>query len=707
MSIYGGPDIETEGLELHLDASNKKSYPSQGLEVEYLIVAGGGAGGRHHGGGGGAGGLLNGFATVTIDTGTYAIVVGAGGAIDSGTNSSPGTPGGNGQNSTAFGLTAIGGGGGGQYNGNGSSGGSGGGPSNWSTSRSGGAGTSGQGFPALNGSSSYNTRGGGGGAGGSPPSSNNYNDGGVGKFFGSTFGINLGEDGWFAGGGAAGTYGGTCSGYARYTGRNTGGRGGGADGGYGCHGNAYAAYAGQANTGGGGGGEPAYNSLGGNGGSGIVIVRYKGAQKATGGDSIFTHNGHTVHVFNGSGNFVVGTTVAGLTPNRRKLSMVNMGPSSHSRLANQGYWRFNGTNEYMNVGENLLAGKDEFTIQFFVKFNNMQTRQAVPYYQIYVEEYQVWIAQYANALGVDLQQSSNAWFDGSGGAAKGAQIGKDLICRNTWYNFAWTFNRYGNGGTSGQLKGYLNGELVKTVNTNQTGSIRNYGSTGYLGQRSSSAYFDGDLSRFMIYNKQLTDQQIYNNYNFFKSKYPNEDLSIYENVTYATDNSGSIYISNNGGKNVDMFKLGGTNSWDRQFYSTTGFTAPCTIEYRKNAASGDNGQSYAMIGWNVDPTANSSYNTIDYAAYPYRQNLYVLYNNGSQIVPSPNKTWSSSEKFYIVYNTDGTLKHYNGSSLLYSVNYGTGKTVYVDTSFYSNNNVYGGFASVRVRKQAWNGTAYV
>ena len=30
MSIYGGPDIETDGLVLHLDAANRKSYPGSG-----------------------------------------------------------------------------------------------------------------------------------------------------------------------------------------------------------------------------------------------------------------------------------------------------------------------------------------------------------------------------------------------------------------------------------------------------------------------------------------------------------------------------------------------------------------------------------------------------------------------------------------------------------------------------------------------------
>ena len=317
MVVKGGPDIITDGLVFNLDAAgavSDRAYPINGLPVEYLIVAGGGAGGRHHGGGGGAGGLLHGYTRASLSTGSYTVVVGAGGAKNTGTNSSPHVAASNGQNSSVFGLTSIGGGGGGQYNvQNAGSGGSGGGSANWSTSRAGGSGTSGQGYAGSNGSTYQNTGGGGGGSGGSPNSENNRNNGGIGKYYGYSFGRSLGDDGWFAGGGAAGTYGPVCGAttYTRYTGANIGGQGGGAIGGYGCHGNAVHAANGQANTGGGGGGQPAYNFLAGNGGSGVVIIKYKGPQKATGGDSIITRQGYTIHVFTSSGTFTVGGRVGG------------------------------------------------------------------------------------------------------------------------------------------------------------------------------------------------------------------------------------------------------------------------------------------------------------------------------------------------------------------------------------------------------------
>lgn len=155
---------------------------------------------------------------------------------------------------------------------------------------------------------------------------------------------------------------------------------------------------------------------------------------------------------------------------------------------------------------------------------------------------------------------------------------------------------------------------------------------------------------------------------------------------------------------VNIFKTSGSNGWDKQAYSLVPFTAPCTIEFNKLAAVGDNGVSYAMIGWNADPLTNASYVSIDWAAYPYRQNNYYIYNNGGGI--STGIAWDPTKKFYIVYDTDGFIRHWNGSTLLYSFNKGTGQTVYVDSSLYSPNAIYGGFSNLRVIRLAWNGTSY-
>ena len=167
----------------------------------------------------------------------------------------------------------------------------------------------------------------------------------------------------------------------------------------------------------------------------------------------------------------------------------------------------------------------------------------------------------------------------------------------------------------------------------------------------------------------------------------------------------SVNFTNNGTTSVDFYKTGGSGTWDTHAYCATPFTAPCTIEFNKLAAATDNGLSYAMIGWNTDPTTDASYTSLDYASYPFQTNQYQVYNNGSQVFASG--TWNTASKFYIVYGTDGTIKHYNGATLLYNVAYGSGQTVYIDSGLYGTDATYAGFTNVRAINQAWNGTAYV
>lgn len=225
-------------------------------EVEYLVVAGGGSGGCYQGGGG-AGGLLTGTLEVSVDE--YPVVVGNGGASQTTDNA----PGNNGENSSALGFTAVGGGGGGGTGGNaGQSGGSGGG--GVTANNPGGTGTSGQGNNGgAGGSGAGNYPGGGGGgadaAGGDATGTTTPGNGGTGKtVWGSTYA---------GGGGGSGTDNTSVSG--------DGGAGGGGKGGYNS-GGWVPAESGGVNTGGGGGaaGYSTTKENSGSGGSGIVIIRY-------------------------------------------------------------------------------------------------------------------------------------------------------------------------------------------------------------------------------------------------------------------------------------------------------------------------------------------------------------------------------------------------------------------------------------------------
>ena len=275
-------------------------YDPGPYQVQYLVVAGGAGGGHRYSGGGaggyrcsvtgensGGGNSAESPITVTPLT-AYTVTVGAGGAGGTTAVTAPT----NGSDSVFSTITSVGGGRGGVTNAldgkNGKSGGSGGGATGdgdtGGTTISGGAGTSGQGYGGGNAwdQSGNNNGGAGGGAGAAGGSATSATStvavGGI--------GVQSSIDGtatYRAGGGGAGRQTPAAGG--------AGGTGGGGAGG---------GTSGSANTGGGGG--CGRDGTAGGGGSGVVIIRYLGTQRATGG-TVTSSGGYTIHTFTSSGTF--------------------------------------------------------------------------------------------------------------------------------------------------------------------------------------------------------------------------------------------------------------------------------------------------------------------------------------------------------------------------------------------------------------------
>lgn len=293
------------------------------INVDYLVVAGGGGGGYWQGGGAGAGGLRTSYGSTSgggssaessfaINIGSnYTVTVGAGGAgmTSSGTKN-------NGSNSVFASITSIGGGGGGAYNGlspsnavaSGANGGSGGGA--WSISNQGqvaGTGTANQGFDGALGGNQTSAYGEGSGGGGGASAAGTQGINGTRPNGGAGLSVSItGSAVDYAGGGGGAT---TCASPNNTTNGGLGGTGGGGNGGYCSSGNESGGN-GTANTGGGGGGggstgTPAsVKGTAGDGGSGIVILRYPISKTITAGAGLTSST--TV-----DGSFKVTTFTAG------------------------------------------------------------------------------------------------------------------------------------------------------------------------------------------------------------------------------------------------------------------------------------------------------------------------------------------------------------------------------------------------------------
>lgn len=308
--------VAPDGSIVHIFSGDGTFTVERGGAIELLVVGGGGGGSvqNSYGAGGGAGGLV--LTNLTVAPGTYGIRVGAGGIggfPGNGTCGEPSCFGGDAA-TARFGIVALGGGGAREFNQPGIAGGSGGGGGR----RNGGAvsepgpGFAGQGHAGglgCNQNGVYGditcprSCGGGGGGAGEPGhdgfAETDYGAGGDGLLIAIT-----GEPLYYAGGGGAGN--------SDSVGSCAGGLGGG-----GAGGSYWTAGAnGVDGTGGGGGGGGTGNddstttrsTPAGNGGSGVVIVRYRADWKlygeATGG-AVKRVKGKTVHTFTESGTFTV------------------------------------------------------------------------------------------------------------------------------------------------------------------------------------------------------------------------------------------------------------------------------------------------------------------------------------------------------------------------------------------------------------------
>ncbi|MFB6196983.1 MAG: glycine-rich domain-containing protein, partial [Halobacteriaceae archaeon] len=241
------------------------TFKEPATSYDVLIVGGGGGGGSNRGGGGGAGGvrLVRGLKPKAPGR-WISVNVGAGGA--GGPNSTRGM-GSNGEDSSftyeEYNLIAKGGGGGsGETDVPGRDGGSGGGGDHGGSKGGKALDTAYGNAGGLGGGLTFSA-GGGGGAGEAGHDVKDYKagDGGRGLDVSHLFGKSVGEEGHVGGGGGGGGNNGTTE-------ISLGGKGGG---GRGTQGNG-TGETGMPNTGGGGGGG---RYPGGDGGSGIVLVRYK------------------------------------------------------------------------------------------------------------------------------------------------------------------------------------------------------------------------------------------------------------------------------------------------------------------------------------------------------------------------------------------------------------------------------------------------
>ena len=477
--------------------------------VKALVIGGGGGGGGsvNGGGGGGAGGFL--FSSgLTVNYGTYGITVGGGGAALS-----------KGTNSVFSSITAEGGGAGIDIV-NGGNGGSGGG---------GGTNTGNKGGSASAGNIGGNGGKGGGGGGGAGAAGSNayptYNGGAggtglVNPIVGSTSGQNVTGTYYLAGGGGG-------------VGASSGGAGGIGGGGAGVKG--LNGTNGTVNTGGGGGASK--NAVASLGGSGIVIISWItadfGTCSVTGtGNTITTSGENSIATFTSSGNILF-TPIGYDGPSN--FGLYNKRPSTITK----GYYNFNndsldtsgnnmnGTDtsmSYVNGKYNLCASfngsngriqlpdaagiNTTFTFNAFIKLNGTNNNT------IYSKG-----SDASNGWGC-LFTISTTLFESAVVTTTPTTAQQTLsqvinINTNVYYMVTLVFDN-----SARTLKGYINGNLLKTISTgaNLRGTNNVYIGVN-KGGPSFSNYFNGSMDELVIENRVWTDDEIRKFYTYSRGNF--------------------------------------------------------------------------------------------------------------------------------------------------------------------------------------------
>jgi hypothetical protein len=288
--------------------------------------------------------------------------------------------------------------------------------------------------------------------------------------------------------------------------------------------------AGGTNTGGGGGGGAWQVTSGGAGGSGIVIVRYQGPQKAIGG-TITSNNGYTIHTFTTVGSTTFTPLVA--TNNSAILGLSdlsgrgNFGTTVNSPTyssANGGSIVFDGVDDLVNLGStNNLTGNNLQTLTASVWLKYSTTTSDLRAFNLSRGSgtNSTLFAIYCNTV---ILSGTNTSSIGALGffARRFDDTAHTSLTHNDNYHLK---NRFINvscviDGTNRFL--YIDGILRNSDSGVGMQSVSNNTDIAYVGTGpggSGNVPWNGNISNVLFYRRALTAAEIQQNFNALRSRF--------------------------------------------------------------------------------------------------------------------------------------------------------------------------------------------
>ena len=200
-----------------------------------------------------------------------------------------------------------------------------------------------------------------------------------------------------------------------------------------------------------------------------------------------------------------GTTWKDLSGNGNNGTLVN-GTTFDS--GNGGVFSFDGVDDYINIPQFVSTSQNmTFSLWFNPSILPASTGKSVIFLQT---EGGYTIRLYANN---NFSPNNLAWliYFERENATRGAVLPQYTYPLNIWTNTVMTFNE------NGQYRVYINGELWNTTNT--ITFVRWFLPTGYLRLSNSAGGVNGNISEFKIYDRTLSTEEVFQNFNATKSRY--------------------------------------------------------------------------------------------------------------------------------------------------------------------------------------------
>ncbi len=176
---------------------------------------------------------------------------------------------------------------------------------------------------------------------------------------------------------------------------------------------------------------------------------------------------------------------------------------------NNGSFVFDGTNDYINLGNNISNSYSSLTIESTFKVGITNKKQAI-------------LSTYNSGLGWGLEildnSSSNTFnFFGfvSAGIATGVQSNTSAVL-NQIYHIAAVYSG------SSSLSIYINGAYNSSIGTTFLNFTKNTNTNLQIGDdpdTGQSVYFQGNIGQVKLYNRALTAIEILQNYHATKGRY--------------------------------------------------------------------------------------------------------------------------------------------------------------------------------------------